>query len=246
MTSPAPLPGIADDPGLRLEKLGWARLERLLDERGCAVLPDLLDPPQARKLAGLYADPALFRSRIDMERYGCGRGEDQYFRYPLPPIVQDLRTRFYRHLVPVANRWHEAMGLASRFPPEHEAFIRRCHEAGQARPTPLLLRYGPDDFNCLHQDLYGEHVFPLQVTILLSKPDEDFVGGEFVMTRQVPRRQSQVRVAHLDQGDAIVFAVNSLPIPGRRGPVRATMRHGVSPVTAGQRHTLGIVFHDAL
>lgn len=245
MTGPAASAGIADDPGLRLEKLDWACLESLLGERGSVVLPDLVDPAQARRLADLYDDPALFRSRIDMERYGFGRGEYQYFRYPLPPIVQDLRTRLYRHLAPIANRWHEAMGLAPRFPAEHEAFIRRCHDAGQTRPTPLLLRYGPDDFNCLHQDLYGEHVFPLQVTLLLSKPDEDFDGGEFVMTRQIPRRQSQVRVAHLDQGDAIVFAVNSLPMPGKRGAVRAMMRHGVSLVTAGRRHTLGIVFHDA-
>lgn len=235
----------AGNPDSRLEMFDWGGVERSLNESGSAVLPGLINPEQAGQLSGLYADQALFRSRIDMEHYGFGRGEYQYFGYPLPSVIQGLRTGFYRHLAPMANRWHQAMGLPSRFPPDHETFVQRCHDAGQARPTPLLLRYGPGDYNCLHQDLYGEHVFPLQVTVLLSKPGEDFDGGEFVMTRQIPRRQSQARVAHLSQGDAIVFAVNSLPIPGKRGIARAAMRHGVSPIIAGTRHSLGIIFHDA-
>jgi hypothetical protein len=230
----------------RQHEIDWDRVHLPLDERGFALIPSVLTKKSCEEVTGYYDDEERFRSRIDMSRYAFGRGEYKYFNYPLPEIVQQLRSSIYPRLAPLANQWSERLGNKRRYPESLSDFIGQCHRAGQKRPTPLLLKYGAGDFNCLHQDLYGEHVFPLQVTILLSKPDEDFVGGEFVMTRQVPRRQSQVRVAHLDQGDALVFAVNSLPIPGRRGPVRATMRHGVSPVTAGQRHTLGIVFHDAL
>lgn len=234
-----------ETPSRCLGRLNWGFIEQSLNTQGFVVLPDLIPPAQARMMAGLYSDDTLFRARINMESHGFGRGEYKYFRYPLPPEIQDLRTRLYRYLAPIANRWHAAMGLPARFPLEHTEFIQRCHDAGQMRPTPLLLNYGSDDYNCLHQDLYGEHVFPLQATILLSQPGEDFEGGEFVMTKQMPRRQSQALVAPLGFGDTIVFAVNFLPVPGKRGVTRAALRHGVSRVTAGHRQTLGIIFHDA-
>jgi hypothetical protein len=180
-----------------------------------------------------------------MARHGFGRGEYRYFAYPLPPLVADLRASLYPRLAPLANRWHERMGLPARFPAEHDAFLERCHAAGQRRPTPLLLRYGPGDYNCLHQDLYGDHVFPIQLAILLSRPGADFTGGEFVLTEQRPRMQSRAQVVPLGQGDAVLFAVNQRPQAGTRGDYRVTMRHGVSSVTAGRRHMLGIIFHDA-
>lgn len=222
----------------------WQTIGRDLDERGFAVLPGLIAPETCQALAGLYDQP-LFRSQVHMARHGFGRGEYKYFDYPLPDVVASLRTRLYPRLAPIANRWQERMGLNVRFPAAHEDFLKRCHAAGQTRPTPLLLQYGPDDYNCLHQDLYGEHVFPLQVAILLSRPEEDFTGGEFVLTEQRPRMQSVPSVVPLQQGDAVIFAVSQRPVEGTRGSYRVNMRHGVSRVRSGQRHTLGIIFHDA-
>jgi len=216
-----------------------------LDARGWAILPGLLDPAACTAIAAGYDDPAQFRSQVVMARHGFGRGEYRYYRYPLPDPIAGLRTALYPSLVAVANRWHERLGIATRFPPEHAEFLARCQDAGQARPTPLLLRYGPGDYNCLHQDLYGEHVFPLQVAVLLSRPGEDFAGGEFVLTEQRPRMQSRVEVVPLGQGDAVVFAVNHRPVAGSRGDYRVAMRHGVSTLRSGRRHTLGIIFHDA-
>ena len=180
-----------------------------------------------------------------MQRHGYGRGEYRYFDYPLPPLVQQLRTALYPQLAPLANQWHERMGNEVRFPLEHADFLERCHQAGQVKPTPLLLRYGPDDYNCLHQDLYGDHVFPLQLAVLLSAPGRDFDGGEFVLTEQRPRMQSRVTVVPLERGDAVVFAVNSRPVQGVRGDYKVKVRHGVSRLRTGQRHTLGVIFHDA-
>lgn len=220
-------------------------LEQSLEQDGSGVLRGLLSATQCRQLGSLYAQPGLFRSRVIMARHGFGRGEYQYFRYPLPAIVQQLREALYPLLVPLANRWNERMGLEVRYPNAHCDFIQHCHGAGQQRPTPLLLQYGPQDYNCLHQDLYGEQVFPLQVAILLSEPDQDFTGGEFVLTEQRPRMQSRPQVIGLKQGDAVVFAVHQRPVKGVRGYYRVNMRHGVSRVHSGQRHTLGIIFHDA-
>jgi len=222
----------------------WQTIGRDLDERGFAVLPGLIAPQACQALAGLYDQP-VFRSQVHMARHGFGRGEYKYFAYPLPDKVADLRARLYSQLVPIANRWQERMGLEVRFPAAHEDFLARCHTAGQTRPTPLLLQYGADDYNCLHQDLYGEHVFPLQVAILLSRPEEDFTGGEFVLTEQRPRMQSVPSVVPLQQGDAVIFAVSQRPVSGTRGSYRVTMRHGVSRVRSGRRHTLGVIFHDA-
>lgn len=220
-------------------------LESELDARGCALVPRLLDRSACEALAALYARPDGFRSRVVMERHGYGRGEYRYFDYPLPPPVQQLRATWYPRLVGIANRWHERMGLATRFPATHAEFLARCHAAGQQRPTPLLLRYGAGDYNCLHQDLYGEQVFPLQLAVLLSEPGRDFEGGEFVLTEQRPRMQSRPEVVPLRQGDAVVFAVNQRPVSGTRGVYRVAMRHGVSRLRSGSRHTLGIIFHDA-
>ena len=216
-----------------------------LDARGWAIVPGLLDPATCAAIAAGYDDPAHFRSQVVMARHGFGRGEYRYYRYPLPDPIAGLRTALYPSLVGVANRWHERLGIPTRFPADHAEFLARCHDAGQARPTPLLLRYGPGDYNCLHQDLYGEHVFPLQVAVLLSRPGEDFTGGEFVLTEQRPRMQSRVEVVPLRQGDAVVFAVNHRPVAGSRGDYRVAMRHGVSTLRSGQRHTLGVIFHDA-
>ncbi|MBV9993261.1 MAG: 2OG-Fe(II) oxygenase [Alphaproteobacteria bacterium] len=216
-----------------------------LDAQGWAVVPKLVAAAQCRALAASYDDDAQFRSKVVMARHGFGRGEYKYFSYPLPSLVAELRGRLYPELAPVANRWNEAMKIDVRFPPTHKAFLKRCRDAGQVRPTPLLLRYGPGDYNCLHQDLYGEHVFPLQAAILLSRPGEDFTGGELVLTEQRPRMQSRVSVVPLAQGDGVVFAVNQRPVQGTRGPYRVTMRHGVSALRTGTRHTLGIIFHDA-
>ncbi|MCW1245527.1 2OG-Fe(II) oxygenase [Pseudomonas sp. SAICEU22] len=228
-----------------LADLDWPALEQSLDQDGCTIIRSLLSPTQCRQLSSLYADPGLFRSRVIMARHGFGRGEYQYFAYPLPEVIQQLRQSLYPKLVPLANRWNECMGLDARYPDKHADFIQRCHAAGQQRPTPLLLQYGPQDYNCLHQDLYGEHVFPLQVAILLSEPGEDFTGGEFVLTEQRPRMQSRPLVIDLKQGDVVVFAVHQRPVKGVRGYYRVNLRHGVSRIHSGRRHTLGIIFHDA-
>jgi len=212
-----------------------------LDSQGWALLPGLLSPQECHDTATLY-DTGHFRSQVIMARHGFGRGEYKYFSYPLPPLVQQLRTALYPPLAGIANAWHARMGMARRFPDMHEEWLAECHAAGQTRPTPLLLRYGPGDYNCLHQDLYGDHVFPLQAAVLL---DRDFTGGELVLTEQRPRMQSRVSVVPLAEGDAVVFAVNQRPVAGSRGDYRVTMRHGVSPLRSGKRHTLGIIFHDA-
>ena len=216
-----------------------------LDARGYAVIQQLVTSAQCDELAALYPDEERFRSRVVMARHGFGQGEYKYFRYPLPDLVARLRTSLYPQLAPIANRWNDAMGLKARFPDKHAQYLRRCHAAGQRRPTPLLLQYGPGDYNCLHQDLYGEHVFPLQLTILLSEPGKDFSGGEFVMTEQRPRMQSRAEVVPLGKGDAVVFAVHHRPVQGTRGVYRVNLRHGVSRVRSGRRHTAGIIFHDA-
>jgi uncharacterized protein len=229
----------------RLAAVDWARAAIELDAQGSAVVEGLLTRDECASIAALYAGDTPFRSRVVMARHGFGRGEYKYFAYPLPGVVANLRTALYPRLAPIANRWHEAMRLDARFPARHDHFLARCHAAGQRRPTPLLLQYGADDYNCLHQDLYGAHVFPLQVTILLSEPGRDFEGGEFVMTEQRPRMQSRPHVVPLRQGDAVVFAVHQRPTCGVRGFYRVNMRHGVSRVRAGRRHTLGIIFHDA-
>ncbi|QDZ06343.1 proline hydroxylase [Sphingomonas panacisoli] len=229
----------------RTDTFDWAMIARDLDERGWAVLPGLLSGDASDGVAALYGPGDTFRSHVVMARHGFGRGEYRYFAYPLPPLVEGLRTKLYLHLAPIANHWHERMSVATRFPADHAAFLERCHADGQARPTPLLLQYGAGDYNCLHQDLYGEHVFPLQVAVLLSAPGEAFDGGEFVLTEQRPRMQSRVEVVPLGKGDGVVFAVNSRPQRGTRGDYRVAMRHGVSRVRRGHRHTLGIIFHDA-
>lgn len=229
----------------RVAAADWPQIARSLDAQGWAVAPKLVTPAEADALAGLYEREAGFRSRVIMARHGFGRGEYRYFSYPLPAIIQSIRTAAYPHLAPIANRWHERMGKAVRFPDDHAAFLERCHQAGQRHPTPLLLRYGPDDYNCLHRDLYGEHVFPLQIAILLAEPGEDFTGGEFVMTEQRPRMQTRPMVLPLRKGDAAIFAVNSRPVAGVRGDCQVKLNHGVSKLYAGQRHTLGIIFHDA-
>jgi hypothetical protein len=230
----------------RIDALDWRRIGQDLDLYGCATVPELATASQCDSLAALYARDDLYRSRVVMARHGFGRGEYKYFEYPLPDTIGELRTAMYPHLVPVANRWNQAMNIDVRYPAMHADFIRRCHDAGQVRPTPLLLQYGEGDYNCLHQDLYGEHVFPLQVAILLSEPGRDFTGGEFVMTEQRPRMQSRAEVVPLAKGDAVVFAVNSRPVQGTRGPYRVNLRHGVSRLRSGHRHTVGIIFHDAL
>jgi len=223
----------------------WATTAAALDLHGNAVLPQLLSARECKTVAGLYADTRHFRSRVLMQRHGFGQGEYQYFSYPLPDVVAQLRATLYPRLVGVANAWNQAMGIDLRYPADHADFLARCHQAGQQRPTPLLLQYGPGDYNCLHQDLYGEHVFPLQVAVLLSRPGEEFTGGEFVLTEQRPRMQSRPEVVPLRQGDAVVFAVHHRPVQGSRGFYRVNMRHGVSTVRSGHRHTLGIIFHDA-
>jgi uncharacterized protein len=225
--------------------IDWAAVSVELDTHGWVVLPKLLSQDQCDGISGLYGSGQGFRSHVVMGRHGFGRGEYRYFSYPLPPLVQTLRMSIYPHLAPLANRWHERMGKAVRFPPGHAAFIDRCHEAGQVRPTPLLLQYGPDDYNCLHQDLYGEHVFPMQLAVLLSEPGQDFEGGEFVITEQRPRMQTRVAVVPLEKGDAVLFAVNSRPVTGVRGDYQVKLRHGVSRLRTGHRHTLGVIFHDA-
>jgi len=229
----------------RMEELNWDQIATDLNDQGSAILKGILPPEECTDLAGLYVNETGFRSRVVMGRHGFGRGEYKYFTYPLPDIVQGLRTALYRKLSPVANQWNEAMRVEARYPGEHADFIRCCHDAGQTRPTPLLLQYAAGDYNCLHQDLYGEHVFPIQVAFLLSEPGRDFTGGEFVLTEQRPRMQSRPEVVPLRQGDAVAFAVHHRPVQGTRGIYRVTLRHGVSRIRSGQRHTLGIIFHDA-
>ena len=224
----------------------WSRIASDLDAQGNAVIGRLLSAGQCQEIASLYQRDDLFRSRVVMTRHGFGRGEYKYFSYPLPGLLAELRVAVYPHLVPVANRWNELMNIDVRYPAEHAGFLARCHAAGQLRPTPLLLRYGAGDYNCLHQDLYGEHVFPLQLAILLSRPGDDFTGGEFVMTEQRPRMQSRPMVVPLGQGDGVVFAVHKRPVQGTRGAYRVNLRHGVSRILSGQRHTVGIIFHDAV
>jgi hypothetical protein len=228
-----------------MKAIDWDLIGAELDANGCAVLPGLLDAAQCAAYASAYAQDGLFRSRVVMERHGFGRGEYKYFDYPLPAGLASLRGALYSPLARIANRWQAALGLEERYPSEHADYLARCHAAGQARPTPLLLQYGAGDYNCLHQDLYGEHVFPLQVAVLLSRPWDDFSGGEFVLTEQRPRMQSRAEVVPLFQGDAVVFPVHTRPVNGTRGIYRVNMRHGVSRVRSGHRHTLGIIFHDA-
>lgn len=230
----------------RVHALDWQQITSDLDDYGNAVLPAILSSSECDALAALYSDETCFRSRVVMERHNFGRGEYKYFRYPLPENVSALRTSFYARLQALANRWNEVMGIDLRYPPHHADYIRRCHQAGQLRPTPLLLVYGPGDFNCLHQDLYGDQVFPFQVTLLLSDPGRDFTGGEFVLTEQRPRMQSRVEVVPLEKGDAVAFAVNNRPVQGKRGYYRVNLRHGVSRIRTGRRSTAGIIFHDAI
>jgi hypothetical protein len=222
-----------------------AQTAKELDGFGASVIEKLISPDQCEALVALYQDDSAFRSRVIMGQHGFGRGEYKYFAYPLPELVQQLRTSLYTRLAPVANRWNEALGIEVRYPDQHEEFHHRCHAAGQRKPTPLLLQYQPGDFNCLHQDLYGQHVFPLQVAVLLSEPGRDFTGGEFVMTEQRPRMQSRVEVVPLRQGDGVAFAVHHRPMQGARGVYRVNLRHGVSRIRSGKRHTIGIIFHDA-
>ena len=239
------VPDLNSPAATGIDAIDWAMVERELDASGCAVLPQLVSPDECRVLASLYPDDSHFRSRVVMARHGFGRGEYKYFSTPLPEPIARLRPRLYAHLVAIANRWNATMGIDVRYPDDHGAFLARCHAAGQTRPTPLLLQYVEGDYNCLHQDLYGEHVFPLQVAILLSEPGRDFEGGEFVLTEQRPRMQSRAEVVPSRQGDAVVFAVHNRPVQGTRGSYRVNMRHGVSRLRAGRRHTLGVIFHDA-
>lgn len=229
----------------RIAALDWADIERSLDTHGCAMAGPLLTVQECAALSALYPQDAPFRSRIVMARHGFGRGEYKYFAYPLPETVAGLRPALYRRLAPVANRWFAGMKMAGAFPDEHAAFLKRCHDAGQTRPTPLLLQYGEGDYNCLHQDLYGATVFPIQVAILLSRPGVDFEGGEFVLVEQRPRMQSRAEVVPLQQGWGVIFAVSQRPVTGARGTYRVNMRHGVSRLRSGTRHTLGVIFHDA-
>jgi len=229
----------------RVAALDWAAIAAALDAHGCATSGPLLAPEECAALAARYEADAIFRSRVVMARHGFGRGEYKYFAYPLPDDVAALRGEFYPPLAAIANRWNERMGVAIRYPEEHAAFLVRCHHAGQTKPTPLLLQYGAGDYNCLHQDLYGEHVFPLQVAFLLSRPGHDFTGGEFVLTEQRPRMQSRAEVVPLIQGEGVIFPVHHRPVQGTRGIYRVNMRHGVSRLRTGRRHTLGVIFHDA-
>jgi uncharacterized protein len=229
----------------RVDAIDWTQATADLDAQGCAMLKGLLSPEECRWLAALYPDDTHFRSTIVMARHGFGRGEYKYFSYPLPELIEELRPALYARLCDIANRWNQTMGIDIRYPTAHQAFLKRCHDAGQTRPTPLLLQYDQGDYNCLHQDLYGEHVFPLQVAILLSEPGRDFTGGEFVLTEQRPRMQSRPEVVPLRQGDAVAFAVHHRPVQGTRGAYRVNLRHGVSRIRSGHRHTVGIIFHDA-
>jgi hypothetical protein len=229
----------------KVDSIAWQRVELDLDAYGAAMLERLLAPEECDAVTAMYPDEATFRSRVVMAQHGFGRGDYKYFRYPLPKLVEDLRTHLYPRLAPIANRWNEALRIDARYPKSHAEFLQRCHYAGQRRPTPLLLQYGEGDYNCLHQDLYGEHVFPIQVAVLLSEPGRDFAGGDFVLTEQRPRMQSRVEVVPLRQGDAVAFSVHHRPVNGTRGTYRVNLKHGVSRIRRGHRHTLGIIFHDA-
>src|ERR1700761_6304709 len=237
--------GVAGAIAERLNGVAWQRVEADLDAYGGAMLERLLTPHECEAVTAMYPDDAAFRSRIVMTRHGFGRGEYKYFRYPLPDLVERLRMDLYPRLAPIANRWNEALRIDVRYPERHTEFLQRCHDAGQPRPTPLLLQYGEGDYNCLHQDLYGEHVFPIQVAVLLSEPKRDFAGGDFVLTEQRPRMQSRPEVVPLRQGDGVAFAGHHRPVQGTRGTYRVNLRHGVSRIRHGHRHTLGIIFHDA-
>jgi hypothetical protein len=229
----------------RVGAYDWQALTGELDAYGCAVLPKVLSGEECRSIAALYSDERHFRSHVHMARHGFGKGEYRYFKYPLPDLLDGLRTALYPRLAGVANEWNVRMGIDERYPDDHASFLKRCHAAGQTRPTPLLLQYVAGDFNCLHQDLYGDLAFPIQVAILLSKPGTDFTGGEFVLTEQRPRMQSRAEVVPLRQGDAAAFAVHNRPVRGSKGNYRVNLRHGVSRVRSGMRHTVGIIFHDA-
>jgi hypothetical protein len=229
----------------RVAAIDWEQVSKDLDAEGHAVIKGVLPAADCEALSGLYQTDCLFRSRVVMERHRFGRGEYKYFNYPLPDIVESLRTTVYPQLVPVANRWNQLLGLDARFPVRHADYLERCHQAGQRKPTPLILQYESGDYNCLHQDLYGEHVFPLQLAILLSEPERDFTGGEFVLTEQRPRMQSRPMVVPLRQGDGVVFAVHQRPVQGTKSVYRVNLRHGVSSIRSGHRQTLGIIFHDA-
>jgi uncharacterized protein len=229
----------------RVAAYDWNTVGTELDNCGCAVLPGLLPPAECAEIAALYPHENNFRSHVHMARHGFGKGEYRYFKYPLPKLIDGLRTALYARAVTFANAWNERMKIATRYPKQHTDYLKLCHDAAQTRPTPLLLQYGADDFNCLHQDLYGELAFPLQVTVLLSAPEKDFTGGEFVLTEQRPRMQSRVEVVPLRQGDAVLFAVHNRPVQGTKGTYRVNLRHGVSRIRSGSRHTLGIIFHDA-
>jgi uncharacterized protein len=229
----------------RVAALDWQAMAASLDAHGCATTGALLTGEECRSLAATYGADEPFRSRVVMARHGFGRGEYKYFAYPLPPMVDELRAALYPKLAEIANRWNGALGIDMRYPPQHASYIARCRKAGQGKPTPLLLQYGVGDYNCLHQDVYGELIFPLQVTVLLSRPGTDFDGGEFVLTEQRPRMQSRAEVVPLSEGEAVIFPVRERPVRGTRGTYRVTMRHGVSRIRQGQRRTLGVIFHDA-
>ncbi|MGE0281076.1 MAG: 2OG-Fe(II) oxygenase [Rhizobiaceae bacterium] len=229
----------------RVAGYDWTALGDEMTTNGCAVLENLLSPVQCEMIAASYADESRFRSHIVMARHGFGKGEYRYFKYPLPDLIQSLRSALYARLAVVANDWNSRLGLNESFPTAHPDYLRLCHDAGQTRPTPLLLQYVAGDYNCLHQDLYGDLAFPIQVAILLSEPGRDFTGGEFVLTEQRPRMQSRAEVVPLKQGDAVAFAVHNRPVQGAKGHYRVNLRHGVSRIRSGQRHTLGIIFHDA-
>lgn len=237
---------IGPGPTKRVDAVDWQAVADNLNDQGWALVPNLLTSSECDWVAGLYARPdEVFRSHVIMARHGYGQGEYRYFAYPLPRLVQELRAAIYPHLAPVANVWNERMGIDVRYPAEHQQFLDRCHAAGQKRPTPLLLQYGAGDYNCLHQDVYGEHVFPMQVAVLLSEPGKDFQGGEFVLTEQRPRMQSRAEVVPLTKGAAVVFAVKQRPQKGVKGDYRVALRHGVSKLRQGHRHTLGVIFHDS-
>jgi hypothetical protein len=229
----------------RIDRYDWSAAGAELQNFGCAVLPGLLTPGECEAIAALYPHEQHFRSHIHMARHGFGKGEYRYFKYPLPAPIAALRTALYPQVATVANEWNERFNAAARYPKQHADYLKACHQAGQTRPTPLLLQYTAGDYNCLHQDLYGELVFPLQATILLSDPGRDFTGGEFVLTEQRPRMQSRAEVVALAQGDAVIFAVHHRPVQGTKGVYRVNLRHGVSRIRSGHRHTLGIIFHDA-
>jgi hypothetical protein len=247
MVQPQPslAPPKASPIDARIDALDWPSIISSLDDYGCATMGPLLTAEECTALAESYQSNQLFRSRIIMARHGFGRGEYKYFAYPLPQIVASLRDALYPPLAALANRWNKALGIEEAYPSTHAAYVRRCHAAGQKKPTPLLLQYGPGDFNCLHQDVYGENIFPLQATFLLSQPGRDFSGGEFVLTEQRPRMQSRVEVVALNQGECVIFPVRYRPVRGTRNVYRVNMRHGVSRLRSGCRHTLGIIFHDA-